>query len=357
MISVVIPFFRSGELLGEAIESVFNQTEKDWELILVDNNASDETRLVAEKYLKKNSDRIRLVHEPRQGNAFARNLGIISAVGDYIAFLDDDDIMYPNRLKLQKSALENQPHASLVFGFVDRVSQDNQKILLHGDQSSSFVHFRKCSPEVQKIVRLNFPDPPPSTFFFSKKILNKTGYFDTHLTPFFGEDTDFCLSMYQNGDFLEVNEPIIRFRMPSSEFLKKKRKKSLSRYRMIKNQDYFYTKVIKHIQKKNLLEDPEIQNALSIWKARWLKELGMSFLGLKNGVSFGRKLLVKSFKENPKDISVLRHFLRSLRSYKKRFLKYGDIQINDEVMEQEIEFLIIENLFTGKHLCEFCELS
>lgn len=67
MISVVIPFFRSGELLGEAIESVFNQTEKDWELILVDNNASDETRLVAEKYLKKIPTESALFMNPAKG--------------------------------------------------------------------------------------------------------------------------------------------------------------------------------------------------------------------------------------------------------------------------------------------------
>ncbi|WP_150114016.1 hypothetical protein [Leptospirillum ferriphilum] len=197
----------------------------------------------------------------------------------------------------------------------------------------------------------------PSTFFFAKKIIQKTGSFDTHLTPFFLEDTDFCLSMYQNGDFIKIDEPIIRFRMPSSEFLIKKRKKTLNRYRIIKNQDYFFTKVIRLIQEKKLLEELEVQKALSIWRARWLKEIGMSFLGVKNGVSFGRKLLLSSFKENPKDISVLRHFFRSFKSYEKRFLKYGDVQLLEEEVQKEIEFLMIENLFTGTHSCEFCGLN
>ncbi|MCL4460474.1 MAG: glycosyltransferase [Nitrospirae bacterium] len=354
MISVIIPFFRAGAFLGEAIESVLDQTEQDWELILVDNNASDDTRQVAEKYARKNSDRIRIVHEPQQGNAFARNHGIMHAQGEFIAFLDDDDIMYPDRLHLQKTALKKRPEASLAYGLIDRVSQDNQKILSPSVQSFPFMHFIKCSPSIQECIRLNFPDIPPSALFLSKKILSKSGFFDSHLTPFFLEDTDFCMRLYQSGPFLQIEKSIIRFRMPSSDFLKKKRKKTLDRYRILQNQDYFYSKVVSHIRHKEVFDNFEVQKSLSEWRARWIKEIGMSFLGLKDGVPFARALFIRSLFENPNDISILKHFFRSFHSYGKRFSKYGDIQLQDEGMPPEITSSFFENLFTGKHSCEFC---
>ena len=357
MISVVIPFFRAGVYLGDAIDSVLSQTEKEWELILVDNNASDDTRRVAEKYARNNSDRVRIVHEPQQGNAFARNQGIMNARGEFIAFLDDDDIMYPDRLYLQKTALEKRPEASLSYGLIDRVSQDNQKILSPSADSSPFMHFIRCSLPVQECIRLDFPDIPPSALFFSKKILLKTGMFDVHLTPFFLEDTDFCMRLYQSGPFVQIEKPVIRFRMPSSDFLKKKRKKTLDRYRIIQNQDYFYSKVVSHIRHKKVFDNLEIQKSLSAWRARWLKEIGMSFLGLKDGVLFARSLFIRSLFENPNDISTLKHFFRSYQSYGKRFFKYSDTQLLDEKMPLEITSSFFKNLFTGKHSCEFCPSS
>ena len=114
--SVVIPCFRGGNFLEEAIESVLDQTETDWELILVDNNASEETKEVISWFVRQCPDRIRMVHEHDQGNSSARNRGIPESKGEFVAFLDDDDRMYPKRLTLQKTALSDQPDAVLYSG-------------------------------------------------------------------------------------------------------------------------------------------------------------------------------------------------------------------------------------------------
>ena len=101
-ISVVIPCFRAGELLAPAIESVLAQTEEDWELILVDNNASEETKEVISKYARLFPEKIRRVWEEDQGLCSARNRGISESQGEFIALLDDNDQLYPERLALQK---------------------------------------------------------------------------------------------------------------------------------------------------------------------------------------------------------------------------------------------------------------
>ena len=92
--------------MAEAVESVLAQTETDWELILVDNNASEETKEVISKYARLFPEKIRSVLEIDQGVCSARNRGIKESKGRYIALLDDDDIMYPERLALQKEVLQ-----------------------------------------------------------------------------------------------------------------------------------------------------------------------------------------------------------------------------------------------------------
>ncbi|MGC8501109.1 MAG: glycosyltransferase family A protein, partial [Leptospirillia bacterium] len=161
-ISVVIPCFRAGELLSEAIESVLAQTETDWELILVDNNASEETRAVIRRYVERYPEKVRSVLEPEQGLSSARNRGILEAFGKYIALLDDDDMMYPKRLALQKEVLEKDSDAALCYGKIDRVTYDNTAVVETGPWDSDFPFFRKSGRLLStRGVCLNFPEPRP----------------------------------------------------------------------------------------------------------------------------------------------------------------------------------------------------
>lgn len=358
MISVVIPYFRSGLLLGEAIESVLNQTEKDWELILVDNNASEDTREVAQRYARNYQDKIRLVHEPRQGNPFSRNRGIIEANGKYIALLDDDDIMYPDRLANQKKALQENPEASVVHGLFDRVSYDNTRIIEPGERNKPFPHFLSCSPMIQKEIKFDFPNVLPSTSFFLKEDAVNVGLFDVHFSPCFLEDTEFFMRMYQKSSFIEISSPMIRFRAPSGESLRQKRKNILFVYRDLLNKDYFFEKVCEMLDKKGMIHNSEIHKAIRIWRSRWLKEAAISFLGLKGGDNASRRLLYRALGENPMDFSILKHFIRSFFSEEERKKKYyKDVQITDEQIPEEISEQFLVMLFSGKHHCEFCKVS
>jgi len=355
MISVVIPFFRSGPYLGEAIESVLNQTEKNWELVLVDNNASEDTREFAEKYAGKFPGKMRIVHEPRQGLPFARNLGIQESHGEYIALLDDDDLMYPDRLVLQKKALVENPKAVLAYGLMDIVSVDNTSMINPAQRDKkSFFHFQDCPTEVLIKTRLDFPDIRPSTAFFVRKVALEAGLFDEHFSPFFLEDTDFNLRLYRLGDFLEVSRPIIRLRSPSSEFLKRKRKNAIFLYRQLNNQDYFYSKVCKLLEEEGLLDHPEVRKFLRKWRGRWLKEASFAFLGYENGTPFARWLLFRSIQENPRDLTAMKHMMRSFLSAQKRAEKYGDRHLSDKCVPEEITTRFLEGLFSGTHHCPFC---
>ncbi len=357
MISVVIPIFRSGELLGEAIESVLNQTEKDWELILVDNNASDETLRVAEKYQKNHRDRIRLIHEPIQGVSYARNLGIQEAYGNFIALLDDDDIMYPARLEDQKTLLKNRPEVSIVYGSYDRVSFDNTTVLEEKVIDHPFPHFLNLPPILKESLRLDQVDAMPSTIFFEKHRANLSGLFDPHFSPCFLEDTDFNVRMHLLGDFARSDAQVIRFRTPSPHFLQKKRKGMLFLYRQLQNQDYFFSKIVRKIEQAGLIENSDVRRVLIVWKSRWLKEASFHLLGLTGGVHLARLFLLRAIQESPTNYGAYKHLFRSMMSKEKRVLRYGNSHLTDTNLPLELNSSFVSDLFSGKHKCEFCTLG
>lgn len=109
MISVITPTYNRAEYLGNAIDSVLGQTFEDLELIVVDDNKPDsEARKATEAVISKYTDpRIRYIQNPKNmGGAATRNVGIFEAKGEYIAFLDDDDMYLPDRLKVQVEAMK-----------------------------------------------------------------------------------------------------------------------------------------------------------------------------------------------------------------------------------------------------------
>lgn len=101
LVSIVMPMFNAVAHIGEAIESVVNQTYPDWELLVIDDCSTDlSVELV--KAWSKSDPRIRLITSPKNsGPAVARNLGIDSACGDYLAFLDSDDYWHASKLTQQ----------------------------------------------------------------------------------------------------------------------------------------------------------------------------------------------------------------------------------------------------------------
>ncbi|WP_448266966.1 glycosyltransferase family 2 protein [Nostoc sp. DSM 114159] len=120
LISCIIIFLNAGnQFFIEAIESIFAQTYDNWELLLVDDGSTDESTKIALQYAKKYPEKVRyLEHESHQnrGMSAARNLGIRHAQGEYIAFLDSDDVWLPRKLERQAAILESQPEAAMVCG-------------------------------------------------------------------------------------------------------------------------------------------------------------------------------------------------------------------------------------------------
>ncbi|WP_452221566.1 glycosyltransferase family 2 protein [Lacinutrix salivirga] len=101
LVSIITPTYNSEKFITQTINSVINQTYTNWELILIDDASTDETLIIIEKF-QNNYPTIQLIkNETNQGAAISRNKGIDAAKGDFIAFLDADDLWLPKKLEVQ----------------------------------------------------------------------------------------------------------------------------------------------------------------------------------------------------------------------------------------------------------------
>lgn len=132
LVSVIIPNYNSSRYLGETLDSVRNQTFTDWEAIVVDDCSTDHSVEIIQSFARKDN-RIRLIacHTNNGGPAVPRNMGIAAARGDYIAFLDSDDLWMPEKLENQLRFMKdcNARLSSTSYSLMDENSFDLKRII------------------------------------------------------------------------------------------------------------------------------------------------------------------------------------------------------------------------------------
>lgn len=106
-VSVIIPCYNAGAYLGDCLDSVLAQDELDFEVIVIDDGSIDNTWDVAKEYAKRDA-RIRVLHQENRGVSAARNLGLSAAKGEWITFVDGDDLVAPDMLSVMLSAADEQ---------------------------------------------------------------------------------------------------------------------------------------------------------------------------------------------------------------------------------------------------------
>lgn len=126
-ISVIIPVYNAEKYLGEAVESVLNQTVMPLEIILVDDGSTDQSTDIAKNYFPD----VYLITQENKGGAGARNTGIRHSKGDLLAFLDDDDIWPPDHLEKLLALLKTRKELHLAFGHVQQFVSGEIESLSH----------------------------------------------------------------------------------------------------------------------------------------------------------------------------------------------------------------------------------
>jgi glycosyltransferase involved in cell wall biosynthesis len=210
-VSVVIPTYNRAGTVPRAIESVLAQTVDDLEVIVVDDGSSDDTgRVLGEMF----GDRIRYFAQANLGASVARNRGVEEARGEWIAFLDSDDLWEKDKLEWQLKALDkfapqccgcytdtrffNHPETRTMFQMVEH----------------EFVHEGTMGAKPDVLERLVRPGGAGmvvclSSFMARADIVRKTGGFDPKLL--YSQDSEFMFRLAMLTGFCYVNRPLVRF--------------------------------------------------------------------------------------------------------------------------------------------------
>ena len=209
-VSVIIPTYNRALIIKDAIQSVLNQTYSDYEIIVVDDGSTDNTNNVINDF-RSRSEKVHYIYQENKGRSAARNLGIRAARGDYVAFLDSDDMFLPEKLPVQVMALENNLDFGMVFSHVLRMDE-------HGNILHDISHGREkltgwIYPELL-FIKKNIITIP--SVMVRKRVLNEIGGFDE--TMHICEDLDLWRRIAMSHQILQMNEPlaIIRHRMNES---------------------------------------------------------------------------------------------------------------------------------------------
>jgi glycosyltransferase involved in cell wall biosynthesis len=161
-ISVIIPVYNQAEYLSEAIDSVLGQSLPAHEILVVDDGSTDRPEEGIAKYDKK----VRLLRQENQGAGVARNLGIRNASGEYLAFLDADDLWSLDKLRNQMDLFRGEPAPDLVFGMLRQ--------FLSSDLSDELREKLHCPDETA-------PGYVPGAMLVSRETFMKVGFFPTQV--------------------------------------------------------------------------------------------------------------------------------------------------------------------------------
>ncbi len=193
-ISVIIPTFNRANVLSRAIESVLSQTYAPFEVIVVDDGSSDSTRS-----LVKNYPSVKYLKIDNSGVSKARNVGIDSSKGDWIALLDSDDEWLPNKLELQVALSESNSLLNLIHG---------EEIWIRDGVRVNQMNKHKKSGGDIFIRSLKLCLISPSAVLIRKSLFDEVGLFAEDYPVC--EDYDLWLKITANEDVGFVSEPIIR---------------------------------------------------------------------------------------------------------------------------------------------------
>ncbi|MFB5662615.1 glycosyltransferase family 2 protein [Alteribacillus sp. HJP-4] len=209
LISVIIPTRNREKLLSQAVNSVLQQTHEHLELIIVDEASDDGT----EEYIKSIDDqRIHYIrHDQPKGGNIARNNGFKQAAGDYIAFLDDDDIWSRKKLEKQYAAMKKHPDAGMV-SCNNLVFNEKGSILRQSSRGSNKYYSQKEA--LQKILIDNFIGGA-SFPLIRRECLEKVNGFREHLKS--AQETDLYVRIIHAGYGVFICEdPLILYRVHSN---------------------------------------------------------------------------------------------------------------------------------------------
>jgi glycosyltransferase involved in cell wall biosynthesis len=301
-VSVVIPAYNSGRFLGEAIQSVLDQTFGDFELIVVDDGSTDNTRDVVRSFT---DPRIEYIYQKNRGSSAAYNRGIHASGGEYIAFLDSDDIWFPQNLELKVKMLDSNPGIALVcsdtYLFDDQTGNILGRYWHDHAQFKSWFDPRKAAQNPLRYMLSRGTFIIETITMVRREVFNEVGDYDESLRSH--EDWDVWCRVTQRFAIETIDMPLSMNRRHDTNL-------SGNSEQMYESEQMALNKALHSYS----LEPDEV--ALVKRRLARLHFLYGSRSVVDGEIALGRKRLLTSIRIDPWHIEPYFHLVKSLLGYR-----------------------------------------
>ena len=263
-VSVVVAAYNYARYLPMAVDSILAQTYRDFEIIVVDDGSTDNTQAVVLPYINANA--IRYFRQINSGQAVAKNMGIKESRGEYVAFLDADDIWFPAKLEKQMP-LFSKAEIGVVY---------SKRVLIDKNHNESpFSHPKLYRGRVLDHIFIdNFVGF--SSAVVRKKCFDKVGIFDESLPMAIDYDLWLRIALHYEFDF--VDEPLFKYRVGHGHMSENKDRRFECAWRVMN--EYF--------------DNPDLRKKLSWWVPYYAKAHTYGNMGNHN-ISKDRKKAMQYF--------------------------------------------------------------
>ena len=210
-VSVIIPLYNKENWIEKTLFSVLNQSFTNWEAIIVDDGSTDESVAVVENFITKNPGNWILLKNQNAGQCRTRNSGIAKAQGDYIAFLDADDIWSKNKLLDQVEIMDANNKISLVISpyiiFSDANKNLKHRLVLHKDVKKTLNRWIKMK---------GYGAGTESSGMTRASLLKEIGGFDEELSTSAG--LDLTIKLANRGTVVFTNQSLMAYRIHTGQW-------------------------------------------------------------------------------------------------------------------------------------------
>lgn len=270
LVSVVMPVYNTGEYLAEAIESIINQTYKNWELIIVDDNSKDDSYAIARAYASWDK-RIRVFRNKKnKGVAATASFALSKCRGQYIARMDADDVSMPTRFEKQVNHMLKNPDVIIVGG---------QCMLI--DSKGKFTGYKKFPlsfEQIRKMMFFTIPIQQPSMMVNRALLPEGFVWYDKQFTV--AEEVELMFKLFQYGKASNLPDMLLMYRIHGQNISLKNPKKTF--YMTLRTR----IKAIKHYNARPTVQGIAITGcqvvAITLLPEAWIFPIYSFFRGLKH---------------------------------------------------------------------------
>ena len=299
--SVVIPLYNKAPYVRKALQSVFDQTFRDFELIVVDDGSKDDSLARAKESLEGSSIDHQLIHQDNAGVSTARNNGVAASHGDFICFLDADDWWEPTFLERMDWLIKEYPDAGIYGVNYYIISRGKQRVALH-IPSTGYINYCDCYRKLQMPLTSISVAIPVDVF-------RSMGGFKPHLK--LGEDFDLWIRIALTKKVAYLDEPLAYYFQDSNPVWRGTGHLTAPEAHMLWNLDYLEPEEQTNPDYKRLIDELRTYGLLSYYLSDKYRESAKS------------ELAKIDWKKQPRSVRVRFKLPVPVLKYRRTLKKYG----------------------------------